>query len=631
MALVVGVVFLLIGLASPAGERTSTTLGKKVANVNLSQAIGKGSGALYDYRGKQAVVVAFLSFECPVSTQYSETLADLARAYGKCGVAFVGVCLDDETAAPPAKQQDLPFPVFSDQTGAVVKAFGATTIPEVFVLDRNFVLRYGGRIDDRYADRLKRKASITRHDLRQALDELLAGKPVSRPATQAVGCPIAQPQPRKDGKVTFYRDVLPILQQHCQACHRRGEVAPFPLMTYRQALRWAQDIKEYTCSRKMPPWKPVEGGAFLGDRRMPDKDIQMLAAWVDEGSPAGDPKDAPPPRRFPQGWQLGTPDLVLTVADDFDLGGSGHDVYRCFVLPTNLPEDHFVAAVEVRPGNRRVAHHALLFADRRGQGRKLEEQSRQRDKKESQNRPADRGPGYTVPLSLAFLPGFIPTGSLGGWAPGLIPRSLPKGAAYFLPKGADVVLQVHYHRSGRAEKDRTAVGLYFTKDPATRRLQGLAVPASFLAIPAGVKNHRVQGRIWLRQDCKVYAIMPHMHLLGRQIKVAMTVPGGKTRTLVAIDDWDFNWQEDYFFKEPISAPAGTRFDVEGVYDNSADNPHNPFQPPRPILAGLQTVNEMCVGFLGATTDVRGPIRFDIGLRLPGVGWLPGGPIPGFGL
>jgi peroxiredoxin len=624
---------LLPGLASPAQEAVPRgKLGERVADVAFQGAAGKRH-ALHDLKGHRAVVVAFLCFECPVSTAYCRTLADLAGAYRGRGVAFLGVVPGEDGSAAEvtrqAKELGLPFPVYADRTGAAAAALEAAVTPEVFVLDRDFVLRYRGRIDDRYAARLRQKPRIDRHDLRQTLDELLAGKAVSEPATLAVGCPIARPQPARAGKVTFYRDVLPILQRRCQACHRPGEVAPFALQTYRQAVRWARDIKDYTQSRKMPPWKPAGGPPLHGDRRMPEKEIATLAAWVDGGTAAGDPHDGPPPRHFRDGWQLGPPDAVLTVPDDFVLGPSGPDLYRCFVLPTHFAEDRYVTAVEVRPGNRRVAHHAILFVDGRGRARGLEERAR----RGQQLRPggADRGPGYSLPLSLAFLPGFLPDGGVGGWAPGMVPWPLARGVGYRLPRGADLVLQMHYHRSGRAEKDRTRVGLYFCKEKSARRLQGLTVPASFLAIPAGARNHRVTGKAWVRQDCTLYAIMPHMHMLGKRITITMTPPGGRARTLMHVADWDFNWQEDYYFREPIRAPAGTRFDIEGVFDNSAANPFNPFHPPRTVLAGLQTTDEMCVGFLGATADRPGLIRCDVGVRLPGLGWVPGGTIPTWGL
>jgi hypothetical protein len=520
--------------------------------------------------------------------------------------------------------------VVKDENLAAAQALQASTTPEAFLLDRHFVLCYRGRIDNSYAARLQKNAQTTRHDLRQALDELLAGKPISKPLTPPIGCAIRLRMDNSTalGPVTFNRDVLPILQQHCQQCHRPGDVAPFSLMTYKQAVNWAQDIKDYTQTRKMPPWKPVAGGPFHSARKLSDKQIAALAAWVDGGTPQGHLKDAPRPKQFPEGWQLGQPDLVLTMPEEFQVGAAGIDFYRYFVLPTNLPEDKYVSAVEVRPGNRRVVHHAILFADSSGKARRLEHREGERAKDSVEE---DRGPGFSMPMFLGFLPGFLPQGALGGWAPGLVPRPLPVGTGYFLPKGADVILQMHYNRSGRIERDRTAVGLYFAKKPANQRLQGIAVPAQFIAIPTGVDHYPVAGSITLRQDCSLHSIMPHMHLIGREIKVTMIPPDGPSRTLVSINDWDFNWQEIYWFQETISVKAGTRFVVEGVYNNSVTNPKNPHQPPKPIFAGEATANEMCVGFLGVTSDKPGNIRYDIQVKIPGLNRLPSLGLPAFGL
>ena len=572
-------------------------VGKKIANVRLTGLDGKPV-SLAQLEDRQAVVAVFLSFECPVSTSYLPALSELARRYGPRKVAIVGILSTDEDAATlrkQAREYDLSIPLFRDSSLAAARAFQARNVPEAFLLDRGLVLRYRGRIDDSYAARLKKKRSTSRHDLCTALDELLAGKPVSVPATEAIGCLIQYPTPRPTGgKVTYYRDVLPILQKNCQQCHRPGEVGPFSLMTYKQAVNWADDIKDYTKSRKMPPWKPVEGAEFVGERKLTQKEIDTLAAWVAEGTPEGDPKDAPPPVKYAEGWQLGKPDLILDPGEDMTIGAAGRDVFRCFVLSTNLPEDKFVIAYEVRPGNRRVVHHTLQLLDTRGRARRLEKRERERAKDPTEK---DRGPGYSWRMGVGFFP---PDGDVGGWAPGLGPRYLTKGVGFYLPKGADIVMQVHYHRTGRVEKDRTRVGLYFAKKPANP-LQGLAIPARFLVIPAGVEKHHVKGSLWLAQDCMLHTVMPHMHLLGKSIKVTMTPPGGKTTTLVAVADWDYNWQETYFFKKPIKAKAGTKFTVEGVYDNSANNPLNPFNPPRMVLLGEETTNEMCFGFLGVTT------------------------------
>jgi peroxiredoxin len=579
-------------------------LDKKIANIPFTDANGKPA-SLYDLRDKKAIVLVFLSFDCPMSNGYAPILNDLVKAYTKRGVEVVGVCANDEEPAQIAKsirELQIAFPVFKDNKFTAANALEADVTPEAFILDGNYVLRYRGRIDDEYAARLKKNARITRNDLRVALDELLAGKSISEPATQAFGCPIFRSaEVRKPGgDVTFYRDVLPILQNNCQTCHRPGEVGPFSLMSYRQAINWASDIKDFTQSRRMPPWKPVEGDEFRDQRKLSDREIAILAAWADGGTPEGDPKDAPEPRKFVDGWQLGEPDLILTVPNDFQVGASGRDVFRCFVLPTNLTEDKYVTAVEVRPSNRRVVHHTLNFIDTTGQARKLEQAAQAK----AQATDVDIGPGYSVTMGV----GFLPRAGMGGWAPGQVARYLPPGSGYLLPKGADVVLQVHYHRNGRVEKDRISLGLHFAKKPIERPFQGTVIPGRFLFIPAGTERFAVKGSIWIDQDCKLYSVMPHMHMLGREIKVTLTPPDGPARTLVAIKDWDYNWQETYFLTRPIVVKAGTRFDVEAVYDNSSKNPNNPNNPPQAVRFGEQTTDEMCFVFLGATSDQPGRIR-----------------------
>lgn len=599
-----------LALAAPMGQAgdSAAAIGAPVGDLQLTDVAGKRH-ALHELRGKDATVVVFLSFDCPISVGYCDTLARMTAEYRPRGVACVGiVCAADAETDLPGKVKEckVPFTVLRDDDCRAADLFGATATPEAFVLDRAGVLRYRGRIDNAYAARLKRNSQTTSQDLRSAIDDVLAGRPVASPATQPVGCPITRPKPAPvtSGPVTYYRDVLPILQKNCQSCHRPGEVGPFALTTYRQTVNWASDIKDYTRSRKMPPWKPAEGGPFQNERSLSEADVRTLAAWADGGMPEGNPKDAPPPRRFADGWQLGTPDLVLEPTAEFRLGGTGKDVFRCFVLPTNLTDDRFVSAVEVRPGNPRVVHHALLFVDAAGKGRKLEAAARLK----AEPGAPDGGPGYSVGMGV----GFVPQGGMGGWAPGVLGRRLPAGTAYYLPKGSDVVVQVHYHRDGRPETDRIRVGLYFSKEPVSRRYQGITVAGNqaggrFFMIPAGATDFHVRGSVWVDQECDVYSVMPHMHLTGRSVRVTMTSPGESAQTLVAIPDWDYNWQEIYFFERPIHVRPGTRFDIDAAYDNSAGNPNNPSSPPRLITFGEETTNEMCFGFLGAASDRPGRI------------------------
>ena len=569
----------------------------------------------------KAIAVVFLCFDCPVSNNSIEAIRDLAKQYADQGLAVIGIVPEDSTPAQMKKWTEefrLSFPLYRDPKLLAVDALKATTTPEAFVLDGQRRLRYRGRIDDAYSARLKRNPIVQSHDLKAAVDAVLAGKDVSTPITVPVGCPIEArvipAQPGADPRITFHKAVAPILQQHCQECHRPGQVGPFPLLTYAHAVRWAEDIRAFTASREMPPWKPRHGLPFQNDRRMTEAEIATIARWVDAGCPEGNPADAPPPRTFPEGWKNGPPDLILTVEEDFHLGATGSDVFRCFVLPTGLTEDKFIVGYEVQPGNPRVVHHTLNFWDRTGKARELAEAERKRaaSLKEPQK---DFGPGYTGAMGIGFFPipskdrpEVPPIGSIGGWAPGQQPVQLPAGHGWLLPRGADLVIQTHYHRTGKPETNRLRIGLYFAKKPVVSDWQSIVVagirPSLFQpAIPAGASDHAIRGSVWLKTEATIHNVMPHMHLIGKSVRMTLTQPGQEPITLVDIPRWDYNWQETYWFREPLRVPVGTRIDIEAVYDNSLANPNNPFNPPKNIYFGEQTTNEMLFGFLGVT-----PIR-----------------------
>lgn len=408
---------------------------------------------------------------------------------------------------------------------------------------------------------------------------------------------------------TYHGEVVRILQKHCQDCHRPGEVAPFPLLTYAQARKRASDIATVTESRTMPPWpaSTTEGGPFRDTRVLPARDVATLAAWLASDCPEGDPKDAPPARTWTSEWALGEPDLVLTMPEPYALGVEGRDEHRVFVIPTGLAEGKWVAAIDFKPGNPRVVHHILTAFDTAGRAKKLD--------------AADDAPGYRVFGGF----GLVPSGGLGGWAPGKRPRTLPPGVGRYLPAGADVLLQVHYHKSGKPETDATRVGLYFAKGPVDKQVAGgtvLPPRGGFfgrptLHIPAGDANYEVKGTMTIPEDSHLTAVVPHMHWLGKDFILKATRPDGTTFPLIRIDHWDFNWQGTYEFVEPIAVPRGTRVDMLAHFDNSAANPVNPNSPPKDVVWGEQTNNEMCIGFLQRTIDGqhlhnRPPERFRVG-------------------
>lgn len=578
---------------------------KPVESFALTDSTGK-TWALSDQKAP-AVVVAFLATECPMSNGYLPVLNAIAPKYAEKGVAVVGVFPDPDTTAAQltahAKEYKVPFPLLRDPKLAAVAALGAQTTPQVVVLDKNFEVRYRGRIDDGYAARLKQKPQVTRHDLAVALDELLAGKPVSVPETKAFGCPIAGAEKKpaaNDNAVTFYKDVLPVFQQHCQSCHRPGQVGPFPLDSYKQAAKWGELCLEEVKAKRMPPWKPAHNPLLAGERSLPADARKVIEQWVAQGVPEGNPKDAPPATKFTDDWAFGAPDLVLESPSETTVAASGPDHFRVQVFPTNLPQDQYIIAMEVKPGNPRVVHHTVQLLDTMGVARKLQAEAEKSAKADA----PDRGPGYEVKMGFGFLPDF--NNLLNGWAPGMLPKKLPDGVGQRLPKGADICVQFHYHRTGKEEKDRTKIGVYFAKKPVTHRYVSIAPAGLFWAIPPGEKNYKVDTSWRLPDDIIVYRVTPHMHLLGKDVELLVTPPGGKEFSLINIPAWDYNWQEHYDLKEPLTIPKGAVLRVRATYDNSAENPNNPSSPPRVVRLGEQTTDEMCLVVLGVSTKARFP-------------------------
>jgi hypothetical protein len=394
------------------------------------------------------------------------------------------------------------------------------------------------------------------------------------------GTPIDQP-------LTFNKHIAPILWARCAGCHRPGEVGPFPLLSYHDAANRAGFLKEVVKSRKMPPWKPEPGyGRFADELRLSDAEVEQIVRWVDEGAEEGESEDLPPAPQFAEGWQLGEPDLVLEMPEPFDIPAGGDDIFRCFVIPTNLTNDRAVSAIEFRPGDRRVVHHALFFLDSRGQARAKDE--------------ADPGPGYA---SFGGA-GIQPTGMLGGWAPGTGPRPLPEGVGRLLPRDSDLVLQIHYHPSGKPESDRSLVGIHFAKTPLsqTRILAAVVLSDRGFAIPPGASNHPVVPRpLTLPTPVTLVGITPHMHWIGREMKVRAVKPDGTEVPLIWIKQWDFNWQGQYLFAEPIPLPGGTRIELEAYYDNSESNPRSVSQV---VTHGEGTTDEMCLCGIQVLPDTR---------------------------
>jgi mono/diheme cytochrome c family protein len=393
-----------------------------------------------------------------------------------------------------------------------------------------------------------------------------------------------------DSPPTFNKDIAPILYANCATCHRPGEVAPFPLLTYQDAAKRASLIAGAVGGRFMPPWKAEPGfGDFAGERRLTDAQITLIKDWAKAGAPEGDPGVKPQPPKFVDGWQAGQPDQVLTIPVKYSLPADGPDQYRCFVIQTGLDHDVYLDGTEFRPENRRIVHHALVFLDASGKAKEL----------------AAASPDGSYPCFGG--PGFPAAGLIGGWAPGLTP--LPHDPALSQPirKGNDVVIQIHYHPSGKPEQDQSSLGLSFS-GPPTKGRTSILLFDHHLDIAPGDSHYVAKASLTLPRDVQLAGVTPHAHYLCKDMKVTATLPDGSTKPLIWIKDWDFNWQNAYRYRTPLDLPKGTRIDLEYVYDNSESNPHNPIHPPVHIHWGEETKDEMALVFLTVVVPTREDIR-----------------------
>jgi hypothetical protein len=424
--------------------------------------------------------------------------------------------------------------------------------------------------------------------------------------------------------VTFYKEVLPVLQKDCQSCHRPGEAAPMSFLTYEGTRPWAKAIKTAVLSKKMPPWfADPHAGKFANDRTLAKPEIDTLVAWADGGSEAGNPADAPKPIEWVEGWRIGKPDVIISMPQPFAIPAKGTIDYQYVILPTGFTEDKYVQMAEARPGDPAVVHHILAFIS-------------------DPNNPAMRG----APRGVAFVPkevaararqqlpqlglqpparqaarqqgagsgagggagGLLELGDmLAGYAPGTLPNVLRPGQAKLLPAGAEIILQIHYTASGKATTDLSQIGLTFATAKPTERVLTLAATTNDFMIPAGDPNYQVDAKLKLQDDATLIAMLPHMHFRGKDFQYRVTYPSGEKETLLYVPNYDFNWQLSYDLAQPKLLPKGTLIECTAHYDNSANNKFNP-DPTKVVPPGEQTWEEMMFGFFDVSVPVNKTAR-----------------------
>jgi peroxiredoxin len=565
--------------------------------------------------GHKALVVVFLDFRCPISNRMIPVLNDLTARYTGLDVAFAGVVCGGVTfdeLVVKKKEYRIQFDLFHDPKLAIANHFRATTTPQAFVIDKQRVIRYIGAINDQNPDRTTRLAAPTKNYLEDCLDQVLKNRPVDPANTRAVGCPIARASKPvlETGAVTFHKHVEPLLQRHCQKCHHPEDVAPFSLLTFEDAFNWADDIKDFVSTRRMPPWHVTGGVPLRNDPSLKPEEIATITRWVDEGCPKGDPKDSPKPITFKsrQEWNDPTPpDLVLKLPEAFHLAARGEDHYRTVVFPLGNQEEKYVRRTEFIPGNKKIVHHSMTFYD--GTGLVLEAQKRLGKPKPFGTGDEDYGPGYESGMGLGFVPNpeavkrnkNNPGALLHAWVPGGETQEPPAGARNLIPPDSSILMQIHYHRTGKPEVDESSrLAVWFDREKPKQYLIPHMVDTSFRLIPKGVENFRSSGSKVIPSDCHLWLFGAHMHMVGKEFR-AWHQPKNSTerRLIFELKNWDFNWQSRYSLKEPILLEKGSTIHVEAIFDNSAKNPNNPFSPPRTIFLGENTTDEMA--FLAMST------------------------------
>jgi hypothetical protein len=516
---------------------------------------------LSDWRDDRAIVIV-VDGDPSLSDRFGRSLATLHDRFRPKSVRFFAVNPDPRSTEFASNR---PFPTLLDPAQLLTGDLGVTAFPSAAVLDGQGHVLYRGPIQG----------------LETAIAAATEGRATS--ADPAWSDPATRPMPTpapilaSERRVTYHRDVAPILWRRCASCHRPGEVGPFSLLSYKDAAKRARFLADIAQSREMPPWRAVYGyGDFHDDGRLTREEIAVLDRWAETGTAEGDPSDRSQPPAFFDGWQLGKPDLVLTAPQVYTLPGDATDVYRFFVVPAAFTQDLAVAAVEFRPGNRKIVHHARFFSDTTGRAVKADAGSPE--------------PGFPFEEGIGLIQQGVQ--GLGGWVPGLIPRMPPTDVGRLVRKGSDLVMLIHYHGSGKVETDQSSLGLYLCKTPPKRSVMTLSLVNTEIDIPPGEPRHRIAMSHTTRADCYGLSVLPHGHQLMSEISLTAILPDGRIVPLLWIDRWDFNWQGQYYFARQMFLPKGTRLDVVAYFDNSSGNPRNPFSPPRRVKFGLRSTDEM---------------------------------------
>ena len=538
--------------------------------IQLSGQSLDGAAVEVPVPGAKATVVALTSTTCPLCNKYGPTLGRLEAEFKSRGVQFV--YLNPTETEDPAEMRDqsarwkFSGPYLHQPGGRWVPTLQAKTTTEVFLIDAEGRLRYRGAVDDQFG--IGSGLPKPRNNfLKDALNSVLDGNAPAIPATDAPGCLLAEATATKAEVPTYHGRIQHLIQKNCMTCHRDGGVAPFSLDGYAAVSSRAKMLEFVVEEGIMPPWYAAKGtGPWANDRSLSEGDKAALREWIAGGMPKGDPKDAPEPLRFVEGWTIGKPDAVFQIPKPIPIQESGVMNYVNVDVPTTFSEDKWVEKIEVVPGDRRAVHHVLVFIRKPGERWSAQQEA------------------------LAELGGFF-----GGYVPGYSASIYPAGLAKRLPKGSTLRFQLHYTPYGKASSDQTKIGLVFAKTPVVNEVHTTSLASLRLSIPPGAPNHEVSATLDVPFQAKLLSFLPHMHVRGKAARYEL-VREGKSRVLLDVPRYDFNWQLNYILKNPMEVKPGDQLKYTAWYDNSAENPNNP-DPNRRVGWGAQTYDEMHLGYL----------------------------------
>lgn len=560
------------------------------AEVETSVAIGTHieSFELTDFRGRTyrseefkeapAVAIVFLGTQCPLAKLYAARVRELQEQYEAAGVVFLAVDPNvqdslEMMAAFARKQKLEEIPFLKDPAQQLAAAVGASRTPEVCLLDRQRRLVYRGRIDDQYGIGYARDAA-GKTELKDAIDALLSGGAIAVAESAAEGCLIGRRRPQSsESSVTYARQIARIVQNRCLSCHRDGEIGPMDFSRYEDVAAWGEMMLEVIEDGRMPPWHAdPHYGEFANDRRMPAEEQELFAQWVRSGTPLGDPSELPEAPLFTSGWQLSRePDVIIPVTPEpVKVPAKGTVQYQYFRYTLDFEEDKWIQAAEIKPGNRAVVHHILVF-----------------------DRP--KGTQGGIQGQRSFLVGYVP---------GTRYEPFPEGMAKRLPAGSELVFQVHYTPIGTEQLDQSQLGLVFA-DPRelTHEIQTSSIFDARFRIPPGAAAHPVSAQLERPlSECQLVALSPHMHVRGKSFRYTAIFPSGERQVLLDVPQYDFNWQTEYKLKDWLTLPEGTQLLGEATFDNSDKNLNNP-DPTQWVRFGEQTWEEMMIGYFHVAVPI----------------------------